>query len=157
MELREQGWEEYRFAKQEDREKLMEKVDRERATTIYAHKHCTELCKKRGLYTTLSYTIGYALLILWICRYTGCGTLFSIDGNWKLNYPICMYQAPKDVSGFDGKLNYISSCSNGPLPGKAFCLHHCAVVEKEGVPTGLREFLQFCGISHKGVYMVCIS
>ena len=63
MELRERGWEKYRFAKQEDREKLMEKVDKERATTIYAHKHCTELCKKRGLYTTLSYTIGYALIL----------------------------------------------------------------------------------------------
>ena len=133
----------------------MEKNGQRASYLIYLHKHCTELCKKRGLYTTLSYTIGYAL-IWWICRYTGCGTLFSTDGNWKLNYPICMYQAPKDVSGFDGKLNYISSCSNGPLPGKAFCLHHCAVVEKEGIPTGLREFLQFCGISHKGVYMVSI-
>ena len=67
-----------------------------------------------------------------------------------------MYQAPKEVCGFDGKLNYVSSCSNGPLPGKAFCLHHCAVVEKEGIPTGLREFLQFCGISHKSVYRGCM-
>lgn len=61
MELRELGWEDHRFANHEDREKLMEKVDRERATTIYAHKHCTELCKKRGLYMTLSSAIGYTL------------------------------------------------------------------------------------------------
>ena len=120
-----------------------------------AFPYCKPLKAGRGLGTRL---------VPMLCPGIGCalatplcGTLFSIDGNWKLNYPICMYQAPKDVSGFDRKLNYISSCSNGPLPGKAFCLHHCAVVEKEGIPTGLREFLQFCGISHKGVYMVCIS
>ena len=101
--------EDYWFAKQEDR-----KNGQRASYLIYLYKHCTELCKKRGLYTTLSYTIGYAL-ILWICSYIGCGTLFSTDRNWKLNYPICMYQAPKDVSGFDGKLIYISSCSNGPL------------------------------------------
>ena len=131
-----------------------EKMDREQATSSISTNIALN-CARREVCTwhyPIPY-IGYAL-ILWICHYTGCGTLFSTDGNWKLNYH--MYQAPKDVSGFDGKLNYISSCSNGPLPGKAFCLHHCAVVEKEGIPTGLREFLQFCGISHKGVYMVCI-
>ena len=48
MELRERGWEDYRFMISEDRERLMERVDRECATTVYAHKRCSELCKKRG-------------------------------------------------------------------------------------------------------------
>ena len=56
----------------------MEKNRQRASYLIYPHKHCTKLCKKRGLYTTLSYTIGYAL-ILWIYHYTGCGILF----NWR--------------------------------------------------------------------------
>ena len=78
----------------------------------------------------------------------GCGTLFSIDGNWKLCYPVCTYRVPKEVAGFEGKLSYVDTCPNGPLPGKAFCTHHCHLAEREGWDTDwtARGFLRFCGV-----------
>lgn len=82
--------------------------------------------------------------------YIGCGTLFSIDGNWKLCYPVCMYSVPKTVSGFKGKLSYVDTCPNAPLMGKAFCAHHCTMAEEQGKPTGLRQFLKFCGVRKQG-------
>ena len=97
-------------------------------------------------------TVRVPIHYLWnnLCDYyniiLGCGTLFSIDGNWKLCYPVCMYRVPKEVAGFEGKLSYVDTCPNGPLPGKAFCAHHCRLAEREGTPTGLRDFLRFCGI-----------
>ena len=90
------------------------------------------------------------LHIIYVLLNVGCGTVFSIDGNWKLCYPVCMYRVPKEVSGFDGKLGYVDTCPNSPLPGKAFCSHHCSLAEREGKPTGLRQFLRFCGVKLRG-------
>ena len=63
----------------------------------------------------------------------GCGKLFSIDGNWKLCYPICMFRVPKEVSGFDGALQYADSCPNQPIAGMAFCKKHCKMARSQGI------------------------
>ena len=77
------------------------------------------------------------------CIFIGCGRLFAIDGNWKLCYPICMYDVPKEVSGFDGELQYVSSCPNQPAFEMAFCDEHCKVASAQGIPCGLREFRKY--------------
>ena len=47
-ELREQGWIDYSFHKVGDHKKAMEKVDRQRASSVYPHHTCSVECKKRG-------------------------------------------------------------------------------------------------------------
>ena len=95
------------------------------------------------------------LTLLLLFALTGCGKLFSIDGNWKLSYPICMYRVPKQISGFDGALKYVDSCPNQPAPWMAFCEHHCSVATTKGVPCPLREFLQHIGVNHDGNIILC--
>ena len=85
--------------------------------------------------------------------YVGCGKLFSVDGNWKLCYPICMYCVPKEISGFDGALQYVDSCPNQPVAGMAFCEKHCEIVSSQGIPCMLQEFQKY---SRKGMYVVTI-
>ena len=64
-ELRKQEWTEYRIHKVGDREKAMEKVDRQRASTVYPHQNCSEECKKRGQLSI--------------------HTLIIINNTWRLN------------------------------------------------------------------------
>ena len=78
----------------------------------------------------------------------GCGKLFVIDGNWKLRYPICMYKVPKEVSGFDGALEYVDCCPNQPVPRMAFCANHCAIATERKIPCLLHEFIKHAGIVH---------
>ena len=68
----------------------------------------------------------------------GCGKLFSIDGNWKLSYPIFMFRVPQDVSGFDGALHYVDCCPNQPAAGMAYCEDHCQVATRKGIPCKLQ-------------------
>ena len=81
------------------------------------------------------------LIILYL--FIGCGKLFAVDGNWKLCYPICMYRVPKEMSGFDGALQYVDSCPNEPTTGMAFCGELCQDAWKKGIPCTLQEFLKF--------------
>jgi len=60
-----------------------------------------------------------------------------------------MWNVPVVVDGFDSPVNYPNICPLSPQKGKAFCQHHCDDASKGGIPTGLREFLQFCGV--KGI------
>ena len=80
------------------------------------------------------------LIILYL--FIGCGKLFAVDGNWKLCYPICMYRVPKEMSGFDGALQYVDSCPNEPATGMAFCGELCQDAgKKEFSLEGLCTFL----------------
>jgi len=36
-------------------------------------------------------------------------TLWSVDGLWKLVYPVCMYRVPKEIAGFSGQLKYVDT------------------------------------------------
>ena len=53
-------------------DEFLDNVDGWRTNELYEHESCTDSCKKRG-----------------------CGRVWSMDGLWKLAYPICM----ADVQG----------------------------------------------------------
>lgn len=46
-------------------------------------------------------------------------------------------------------LNLPDVCTASPERSKAFCAEHCQLLQKEApdVPTGLKDFLKFCGTS----------
>ena len=75
--------------------------------------------------------------------YLGCGTLWACDGNWKLSYPVCMFDVPKEVTGFSGQLNYVNTCPNQPEPGKAFCSEHIEVCKDKDIPTAIKAYKQY--------------
>ena len=56
-ELRETKKIDHHFKRQEDREKLMDTIDRERASTTYSHTQCSEECKKRGQIILVTFCI----------------------------------------------------------------------------------------------------
>ena len=47
------------------------------------------------------------------------------------------------------RVNVPDVCTEAPLYGQAFCASHCSFLKEHapGVPTGLREFLQYCGVA----------
>ena len=47
------------------------------------------------------YILSSLYMQLKICACIGCGSLYSIDGNWKICYPHCMWRVPSEVSGFE--------------------------------------------------------
>ena len=100
---------------------ILRKVDDWRKKELYPHRECSSDCKKRG-----------------------CAWITVADGLWKLSYPICMYDNsaayPKDICDV-----LPQDCTNPPKHGKAFCNDHCEQVEKLNIPTGLRQFIAYCG------------
>ena len=54
-----------------------------------------------------------------------------------------MYDIPKEISGFSGQLNYVSTCSNQPENGQAFCKEHKEVAANKGIPTALKEYKKY--------------
>jgi len=102
---------------------FMERVDDWRRDELYPHKCTSQECAKRG-----------------------CEKVVIVDGLWKLSYPICMFDniqsVPEDIQ------QYVPhDCTNAPATNKAFCSAHCSQLEELNVPTGLREFITFCGAS----------
>lgn len=83
----------------------------------------------------------------------GCGVLYVADGNWKLKYAHCMWHVPVFVDGFAKPINYPSICPISPERGKAFCKQHCSDACGVGIPTGLHEFLQFCGVKGQNKFI----
>ena len=54
-------------------------------------------------------------------------------------------------------VNLPDVCTEQPMPGKAFCSDHCAIVEKHNIPTGLRDFLKHAQVGkiiHKRLVIV---
>ena len=47
-------------------------------------------------------------------------------------------------------------CSEPPAHGQAFCGEHCEFLPQQApdVPTGLRDFLRFCGTLNDGKYLI---
>lgn len=118
-ELRELEWLDYMFKESTDRERAMQKVDEYRATRIYEHEGCSEECKRRGKFKLFPLNSRDNTTIV-----IGCGEVFSMDGNWKLTYPICMHREQKNVSGFGESLKYVDACPNQPLHGHDKCYEH---------------------------------
>ena len=98
----------------------LQQVDKERCDEVYNHDDCCKDCEGRG-----------------------CGRLHVADGNWKLHYPICMFTMPSTVRGLEEFVPNV--CTQEPATGKAFCVQHCGVLEREGIPTALRTFIRYCG------------
>uniref|UniRef100_A0A1X7V1C7 CxC5 like cysteine cluster associated with KDZ domain-containing protein n=1 Tax=Amphimedon queenslandica TaxID=400682 RepID=A0A1X7V1C7_AMPQE len=73
----------------------------------------------------------------------GCGNLGSCDGNWKLSYPICMFDIQKEISGFSGQLNYVSTCPEQPEHEQAFCKEHINKAQSLNIPTTLKEYKEY--------------
>lgn len=98
-ELSESGNRQYLFDECGSREVYMNKVDAKRANTVYPHTQCSEECKKKR----------YALQRFFyscIVFPKGFGKLWSIDGNWKLRYLICMFPVSKPLLTLTKKLSY---------------------------------------------------
>ena len=47
-------------------------------------------------------------------------------------------------------VNYPDVCTNSPEHGKAFCNEHVEYLNEKHptVPTGIRDFLRYCGVNH---------
>ena len=109
-------------------DEFLDNVDEWRTNELYEHEECTGSCKKRG-----------------------CGSVWSMDGLWKLAYPICMADVQGGVS--EDLHQYIPNvCTESPAFGQAFCQRHCNIIGSMGYPTELREFLKSCsGDGHEEV------
>ena len=104
---------------------FMEHIDRLRTFETYKHDDCSKACADRG-----------------------CKFVLVIDGNWKLRYPICMFNTehayPSELTQFLPNV-----CTEAPKGENAFCTKHCATATKLGFPTKLSEFLSHCGANPK--------
>ena len=78
----------------------------------------------------------------------GCDRCFSMDGNWKLCFPHCMYPVTAGVPGLP-TLNVPNICPSQLKQGSAFCEYHYEVAQKLNYPTHIKGFLRFCGITQK--------
>lgn len=102
---------------------FMVKIDELSKDELYEHKeeNCFRACRKRG-----------------------CKWVVTVDGLWKLSYPICMwdnsYAYPEDITKFVPNV-----CPEEPAHLAAFCKKHCLAVEDQGKPSGLRQFIKSCG------------
>lgn len=82
-----------------DIDDMMERVVEEQSQTLYEHQetpHCPDKGSNNYYYSTLDIT----MIIL---QNTGCGRCWSIDGNWKITFPHCMFPVSID---FQGSLDY---------------------------------------------------
>ena len=125
-ELRDLELTRYRFSCDADMDVCMKMIDRKRyKKTLYPHSEedCSPICKARG-----------------------CGKLWVTDGIWKLQFSHCMFRKANVVNGLP-LLNFPNVCTEQPMPGAALCADHCKVVEENGVPTGLRSFLKYAGLT----------
>jgi hypothetical protein len=78
------------------------------------------------------------------CKKKGCGKCWSIDGNWKINFPHCMYPVQVSVPALP-LINMPDVCINQPLNSEiAFCCHHMEIAKTKGYPTKVRDFVKFC-------------
>ena len=86
------------------------------------------------------------------CTCIGCGKCWSIDGNWKLNFPHCMYPVQVSVPALP-LINMPDVCTNQPMNSEnAFCCHHVEVAKTKGYPVKVRDFVKFCSSKSNILY-----
>ena len=105
-------------------ENYMKEVDEMRKDELYKHtkEDCSEACQKRG-----------------------CGSVASVDGNWKLMYKICLWIPTVKYPDQNILEAYPNICSEEPAYGSAFCHAHSIIAESLGYPSQLRKFITKCG------------
>ena len=100
---------------------FMKTVNENRKSKLYEHKKCYEGCKKRG-----------------------CEKISVFDGDWKIQFPICMWESsteyPAEITSYVPQV-----CPEPPEYGSGFCSVHSKEVKNLGKPTKLKEFLKSCG------------
>lgn len=131
---------EWKFKRDEDRESHLATVLSLQKDKTYQHIP-SDGCKERGKMIIL-YDVQY-----YHCIITGCEFCYSLDGNWKLTFPHCMFPVKAHLTGLP-TLNMPNVCTEQLQPKSAFCAYHNDIAVKRGYPTTVREFLKFCGIQH---------
>ena len=66
-----------------------------------------------------------------------------LDGDWKLCYAHCMFPVEAEILGYEGEINYPDVCPRNPEYQSAFCDRHSCIVKQKGIPTKLRDFLEY--------------
>ncbi|XP_052782723.1 uncharacterized protein LOC128218976 isoform X2 [Mya arenaria] len=99
---------------------VLGKIDQYRRDEIYPHS-CSANCKKKG-----------------------CENLRVIDACWKLNIFHCLMSVPQHVDGYP-LLSFPNVCVNEPRAGSVFCQDHFQLLQRNGVPTEKKSFLQHVG------------
>ena len=95
-------------------------------------------------HTSILY-FGNESAICWGCPYL---MYLSLMLFYCLSLQNCVAQIPN--------LNLPDVCTLSAERGKALCREHCQLLEAQApeVPTGLRDFLKYCGASQAGEYSV---
>ena len=77
--------------------------------------------------------------------YLGCGKCWSVDGNWKINFPHCMFPMKVSIPTLP-LINLPDVCCNQPINSEsAFCQTHHDLAINKGYPTKARDFIKYCG------------
>lgn len=90
--------------------------------------------------------IFYLFLYLSYIQDVGICILLMEIGNWSIPC-VRLEFLIKEVTGFAHRLRYVHTCPNEPVCGHAFCELHFNAAKEKGVPTKLRDYLRYCGIS----------
>ena len=54
-----------------------------------------------------------------------------------------MFDTPKEISGFSGQLNYVSTCPEQPEHGQAFCKEHLKTAKGLNIPMALKDYKEY--------------
>ena len=84
--------------------------------------------------------------------YSGCGQCWTVDGNWKLTFPHCMFPVKNSVLDLPG-LSFLSTCPEQPEGKKAFCAAHCVVAKEHGCPTDICGYVKYQ--KSTGIFCTC--
>ena len=92
--------------------------------------------------------------LLIIFNIIGCGKCYTVDGNWKLTFPHCMFPVKSRI--IIPGLNFANVCPSQPLGNKAFCKLHIPLAESAGYPCNVKEFVKYCGANSEFIIIIII-
>ena len=124
-----------------DAEKYMKSIDSSRPS-VYPHSPSADCIEKGD-----SIIIYFTTLIQWF-SIAGCGKCYTVDGNWKLTFPHCMFpvKSKLQLAG----INFADVCPSEPCGMQAFCEQHKSLAENRGYPTSVSGFSKYC--RNQGIY-----
>ena len=91
-----------------------------------------------SLCTYSSGQIAYCALVF-SPNYSGCGRCWSMDGNWKLCFPHCMFPVSSSVPNLSN-VRFPNVCPKPLKPKSAFCIQHYSKAQTLGYPTDVKGF-----------------
>lgn len=132
------------FKANTDREDVMRRCESARVSCLYPHKECGEKGLARGMFYLCVHggiLLLLTLLLQSLSTFIGCGKCWAFDGNWKLTFAHCVFPVQNSAAAI--KLSLPNVCPEEPKGNNAFCARHCTIVEGQGIPTKLKDFLAF--------------